>query len=110
LISAFSWGWVSLQIATACSAALSYSYTQKHNFIPPMTVQPFAILLDSLQDTNAVGKILQKSSDKLSSIPVFHKNQSYSLSIDIQFFSNHSGSKTPITPHQKAHPFSVFTW
>jgi hypothetical protein len=61
-----------------------------------------------LQNTNAVDEILQQSSDKLSASPDFHKNQSHSLSVDIQFFSNHSGGKTQITPHQKSHPFSVF--
>jgi hypothetical protein len=55
-----------------------------------------------------VGKILQQSSDKLSSIPAFHKNQSYRCSTDIQFFSNHSGSKKPITPHRKL-TLSVFS-
>lgn len=41
---------------------------------------------------------------------IFNRNQSYSLSTDLQFFCNHSDSKPLIIPCQSSQLFDIFIW
>lgn len=88
-----------------CSVLQSYWKTQLSFPVWLFTHSPFS--LSHCKIPMRLARFFS-SLQTLSSSPVFHINQPYNLSVDIQFFSNHSGSKTKFIPHQKSHPFSVF--